>query len=79
MKRQVVILFILLVLMLTGCSKDRAFWNDGGKIGSDGRKVWDTNGQMQSEEDRKIWDSNREKKENSRKIWENDKGEPVID
>lgn len=55
---------IIAAMALAGC-QDRVIWNDNGKLNgaTEGREVWDSNGQMQSGE---------------RKIWENKDGEKVV-
>jgi hypothetical protein len=63
-KLTAVILVCMSVFTLAGC-KDRVIWNDHGKVeeATQGREVWDSNGQVESGE---------------RKIWVNKDGEEVI-
>lgn len=58
-------LVALIGLAVTGCSKDRVFWDDNGKLEqkTENREIWDDNGKMDSGE---------------RKFWDNAEGEPVF-
>ncbi|BES71894.1 hypothetical protein RE428_29120 [Marinobacter nanhaiticus D15-8W] len=73
-------LVALVGLVLTGCSKDRVFWEDNGKVEqkTENREVWDDNGKMESEKEREFWDRNGKMGSGERKIWNNSEGEPVI-
>ncbi|MGP4842779.1 hypothetical protein ACTXGQ_01500 [Marinobacter sp. 1Y8] len=51
------LMLIALVSMLAaGCSSDRKFWDDNGKLEgkTENREVWDSNGKM-DQDDRKVW------------------------
>ncbi|MEQ5837606.1 hypothetical protein [Marinobacter sp. NFXS9] len=74
------IMVALVGLVLAGCSKDRAIWNDNGKVdeATQNREVWDDNGKMDSK-DRKFWDSNGKMDSGERKIWNDSNGDPVIE
>lgn len=63
MKRITLIAFAALIL--TGC-QDRVIWDDKGKIekATENREVWDSNGQMETDE---------------REVWVNKDGEKVVE
>lgn len=73
------ILVAVVGLALTGCSKDRVFWDDNGKIEqkTENREIWEDNGKVDSK-DREFWNSHGKMDSEERKFWNNSKGEPVI-
>jgi len=72
------LLMLAFLAVLAGCTKDRPFWGGDGRMGEDGRKIWDTNGKLESEEERKFWDTGSDK-EKERKIWVDEEDEEVVD